>query len=452
MKLIPLSRKFLFWLLGFTLSASSFIGCKCVKSTLQGPENPKPFSVNFLLNSYVSDADIKARLIDAVDEAGGTIAADSIVIRRCPCDSTLINITLPNSYTIEGQGPLAVKPGGGGGAASGGIDLPVQKGSVGFNYTIDVFEPTDPKISRPASLSPLNVYISQQNKDAGKTVAVAVFDSGLDESYLPELNRKHTVNLCNIAGIPSNTSEKGWNFVGGSGGFSDTGDNNIGKHGSGVAHLVVRQSNSSPTIVKIVPMKVLGADNKGDVFGLMCAMETARRNNIPIFNMSLGYYGEPDSLLRQYIKKATDQGIWIVTAAGNKPQNESPDSTRNLANMQKKFYPASFSEFDRVLAVSTAHLNSSVLSACIGQNYSPSLVLGVVPNFVATVDSCRFVLENSSVSVVGTSFASPILAGWLATQINQPGGLQNRSTVIGAMTQATGGTTLYQNKYIQAVP
>lgn len=453
MKQISLSRKILFWLIGITFSASSFVGCHCEDktSTTYQPVNPKPFSVNFLLSSFVSDADIKAKLITAVNQAGGKLAPDSIIIRRCPCDSTLINITLPNSYTIEGQGPLAVKPGGE--AASGGIDLPVQKGSVGFNYTIDTFEPSEPRTSLPTNLSPINGYISQQNKDVSKTVSVAVFDSGLDNEYLPELNLKQPVELCNNdGGIPNNASEKGWNFVGASGGFTDTKDDNTTKHGSKVAHLVARQSNGSSTIVKIVPMKVLGADNKGDMFGLLCAMETARRNNIPIFNMSLGYYGPPDSLLRQYVKKATSQGIWIVAAAGNKPQGESADSTRDLDHMNKKFYPASFSEFDRVLAVTTVHLNSSVLNACEGQNYSSSLVLGVLPDSTAGGGPCRFILENaSSYSVVGTSFATPVLAGWLATQLNKDGGVLTRSVVTDSMEQATSGNKLYSNKYIKAL-
>ena len=400
----------------------SLMQCKIIKDILS-KEPRKPSSVNLVLKQNRSDIEIKQRIIAATP----LVDPNSIKIKRCPCDSTLINVALPNDWIFEGHGgDVATKPRGGGSGGGGDVNLD-EFGSLGLNIEVSSFDDDLYGNNQGLSQSGIRGTSNRRNdkrengliskyyeqiisgtKDETKSVKVAVLDSGIDPTILPGSSWKTLTSTCATSGV-SATSDVGWNFV--DGGFSsNTMDDQPARHGTRVAFLTAQQFLGSQVPVKIIPMKVLDKKNEGDLFNILCALETARKNNVDIINMSLGYYGDRDSVFADYIKRSTDQGIWVITAAGN--QNNFTNE-RKLSAMPKPFYPAMFSqENERIFAVTTVEAVT-----CERQNFDSGFVVGVKQDI-----DCRFKLipdTGPRLLIFGTSYASPILAGWLGRSMRE---------------------------------
>lgn len=417
-------------------------GCQCTK--LPAVSN----SANVILKKPLSDEEIQKRVTGKT-----AIPPTSIKIKRCPCDSALINITLPNDWLFEGQGgTVATTPRGGGQSGGGDLDL----GMSAINPILSPLE--ESQFFSASKLDSLSKYqfdstqlipIGRGPKDDRKAIRIAVFDSGLDPAFLNGVNWQQPTELCreNVSNPPLR-SLTGWNFLD----YpvsTNTYDNQIlPKHGSRVSYFLAKQFGNSNVPVRIVPMKVLGQDNTGDLFGILCAMETARKNKVDIFNMSLGYYGDRDPVFAEYMKRAVDQGIWVVVAAGNQPNSTEE---RNLSRREKSFYPAFFSvepAFDRVIAVTT--IDSGRVGA--SQNFDPKFVAGVK----ADIDWRFLLLKPGGLpqlrAVLGSSYATPILAGWLGRTLREQPGLAlpgvKRQQLIDKMPIST-TPGLYQGRYIK---
>ncbi|ADB38723.1 S8 family serine peptidase [Spirosoma linguale] len=453
---------------------NSLVGCKFLCKTFcyqdETPKKPWYSSANLILSNPVTDQTIKDALKDAAQKAGGFLTDNDIKIRRCPCDS-LINLELPPGWIIEGHDEkMAVRTPGGG--QSGGVDLPGNASlAVGLNFQINTFDPSQQRQERPESAGRENFYkaIALVNPASTKRVKIAIFDSGLYtdgsngafNSYLPAsylLPTSLCVNTTNTGQVldPASTSLKGWNFTN-EGGFTDTNDKTEVHHGSRVANLIARQFNSSDILPQIVPMKVLNGNNQGDLYGLMCAMKTAQKNGVTIFNMSLGYYGEEDTLLRKYVKEAQQAGIWMVVAAGNHLV-DTAGMNRDLTSLKPKFYPATFAaDYKRIVPVTTVSkaAGTGQVTACARQNYTNQYVIGAMDNSV----NCRFRMgdgpNSTPVDVFGTSYASPVVAGWLGVQlIKSQGTLTKRDDIPGRIPAADQGTgnQVLANKYVRSLP
>ncbi|CAN5174969.1 hypothetical protein BH09BAC4_BH09BAC4_05400 [soil metagenome] len=442
----------LIWLLAILYFASSFIGCACLNKIFetkesQGvPQIPPPNQVNLQLASHVDEVQIKKAFSAAVTP---NIPINLINVRSCPCDTSLINVSLPSSYTIiikGAEGPLAVKPPAG--ATGGDVDLTFSNVLAGSNFRVSPL--IDFKTQAEREREPGRT-IDTAGKVPTKTVSVAVFDTGLQPDYLPGTSWQQATQQCLILG-PS--SQIGWNFTS-EGNAKNTNDMSSMKHGSRVANLIARQFNSSPILVKIVPMKVLTSSLEGDLFGLLCAMETARKNKIAVFNMSLGYYGVEDSLFKAYVARATNDSIKLVVASGNRSVGDSiAKINRNFSKMTPLFYPAAFGiNSNQIFVATTAHMSSGRLLSCGRQNYGDSLVMGVLED-----QDCRFVFMSPSAGtnpslIVGSSYATPVLAGWLARKIvEKPNSNLVRQLLPVWMTPASHGTELYKNAYIKSMP
>lgn len=460
-----LTRLFIYALFGISMMGSGLLGCKCTpeKTDENGPKTPKTNSANLLLSEVISDADIRTKIVTAVASMTTVprpvLDPDKISIRRCPCDSALLNITLPTGWTITGVDgdPVAVIPPTKG--ESRNIDLPITKNMVGNNFPISTFVEKNPEGDEPYSGSlVIEQFTIPTATPAKPAIKIAIFDSGLDETFMPAPALGGQTNLCLGTGLdPAQTSIKGWDFMPG-GTLNDPFDDHPYKHGSRVAYLTARQFNGAGVPVSMTPFKVLDKGNQGDLFGLICAMETARKNNFKVFNMSLGYYGAEDAMLKTYVKRAVDDKIWIVAAAGNHYTEGGitpTDTTRNLSARKDKFYPAWFAkEFSRVLAATTAHLTSaSALVGCNWQNYDQKYVVGVKEDM-----GCRFnIFRSSPVSIFGTSYAAPVLTGWLGTQLRNPANAAadrtgDRTALLRSLPQAVSGSQLYENRYVFLKP
>ena len=109
-----------------------------------------------------------------------------------------------------------------------------------------------------------------------------------------------------------------------------------------------------------------------------------------IINMSLGGYGE-SPLMKEAVKKAIDNGITVVAAAGN-------ESTDDYS------FPASF---EGVISVGSTNDRNKLSSY---SNYGPSIdVVAPGEDVYGTVFDAK--KGSSFVKFSGTSMASPVVAG-----------------------------------------
>ncbi len=355
----------------------------------------------------------------------------------CPCDSSLVNLKL-TGVTIEGHGPVRVRTG----TDAVGLDIEYGKNYLLVSNTDSL--PRDfigswlsaLKDSTTGSVKEgrLNPYSLTPGERVPGTVAnlVAIFDSGIH----PDLNIPHYANVLGVdstykdrlcdSGISVATGPQkrifGINHMHEEGGgpidYSHIWDHTLNLHGTKVTQLLASQRINQPSApLRVLTMRVLNNDNKGDLFSLMCAMSQAKKMGARIFNMSLGYYGPVDTLFEEHMEQLAADKIWVVTAAGNAGDGfDSGDSNlpenRDLAlrPVESRFYPAYFSKnMQHVIAVTS--VSGSPDQTCDLQNYGKEVVdVGVM------ADDChfRFMGGTEQVSVSGTSYAAPVVTGWLA--------------------------------------
>lgn len=83
-------------------------------------------------------------------------------------------------------------------------------------------------------------------------------------------------------------------------------------HGTHVAGIV----NLVAPAAKIMPLRVLNTEGRGNVFGIAKGISYARSNGADVINLSLGT-SSPSRLLREAVMDATRSGVVVVAAAGN---------------------------------------------------------------------------------------------------------------------------------------
>ncbi len=258
------------------------------------------------------------------------------------------------------------------------------------------------------------------------TINVAVFDTGLAEGEMDQFIIDPVQSPC----IPG--ALKGWNFTVPDQHFQD---DNPGFHGSLVSRFIIDQTVAeSGNPIRIIPVKVHNQNGKSDLYSILCGFAYAKKQGAHIINASFGYYAPLAAdeeyciaLFRNFIKEhLAKAGILLIAAAGNEASSEeieadfrtlypvpSDDQIRNLDFIG--FYPASFStdpELKNVIAVTTVNRNMDKVSPA--QNYSPSVVdIGVPADETKGFGFINPRTQNNF--IYGSSFATPILTGIIAT-------------------------------------
>jgi len=141
-----------------------------------------------------------------------------------------------------------------------------------------------------------------KSKIKGSEVIVAVIDTGIDFNH-PFLRGR----ISNIR----------WNFINGNNNPSDAINDGHGTHVSGII------VDSTPSNVKIMPLKVLG-ENGGSVLNTCNAIRYAADNGADVINMSLGGPLGPerrDMFTENAIDYALSKNVIVVAAAGNEEDN-----------------------------------------------------------------------------------------------------------------------------------
>jgi subtilisin family serine protease len=243
----------------------------------------------------------------------------------------------------------------------------------------------------------------------GEGVTVAVVDSGVDYTH-PDLRDNMWVNSREI---PNNGIDDdgngyvddihGWNFVSKNNQpKTEVGGSNHGSHVGGTIGAVgnnrIGVMGHAPR-VKIMALKFLGKSGSGYTSDAVKAIDYAVRNGAKVINNSWGSYSK-STAVSQAIDRARAAGVLFVAAAGNSGKN----------NDSKPFYPASFPQ-DNVVRVASS-TSADKLSSF--SNYGAKTVDLAAPgsNIYSTVDG------NSYATKSGTSMASPLVSGVLATMVS----------------------------------
>ena len=185
------------------------------------------------------------------------------------------------------------------------------------------------------NLKCLNAQKSYEESRYLPKIRVAVLDSGLDtDRHIPFVKRKDFLGEEELHSM-----------------FQDeTG------HGTSVAGLICADENDERITgiaanVELYVGRILDAKNEAPVERVIEAVEWAMAEKVNIIHMSFGtkYYSEE---LEEVIKRAYQQGILIIAAAGNDGNAAEDESTIE--------YPAAF---DEVISVGATDTDNSVLDS-----------------------------------------------------------------------------------------
>lgn len=177
------------------------------------------------------------------------------------------------------------------------------------------------------------------------------------------------------------------------------GDNN--GHGTHVAGLIGSNSYGSSKNVTLVEVKALDSRGSGSLSSIISAIEFAvnhrERSGLPgVANLSLG--SMRNSALNRAVDAATETGLVIVVAAGNSNMNAcltSPASARGAITV------GAINDVDDTLAPFT-NWGDCVEIFASGVN----------------VESVHYETDDISQNLSGTSMASPIVTGFIATLLS----------------------------------
>ena len=207
-------------------------------------------------------------------------------------------------------------------------------------------------------------YLKEKGKN-GKII-VAVIDTGVDSDH-PFLK--------------SRIISKGYNAYGENTNWED--DNGHGTHVSGII------VDNTPSNVKILPIKVLGAGGSGSSVAINLGIKKAVSLGADVINMSLGGTCDHESCaIEEATKEAINKGVTVVVAAGN----ECDDT--------KDYCPAAMTEC--ITVASTTRIGFAVSSF---SNYGKVVDLAAPGEMIISTQIGGGYCEMS-----GTSMATPFVA------------------------------------------
>jgi subtilisin family serine protease len=205
------------------------------------------------------------------------------------------------------------------------------------------------------------------NKSNKNEVIVAVLDTGIDFDHPFLKNRISNVR---------------WNFISGNNNPSD-----VYGHGTHVSGIIV---DSTPSNVKIMPLKVLGDDGIGSSLNVYNAIIYAADSGADIINMSLGSHMGRDTrnlLEEKAIDYALSMNVIVITSAGNENgdvMNYSPayySKVITVAATDENDNKASFSNFGDSIDIAAPGV--SIKSSIPGGDFTDKSGTSMAASFVA---------------------------------------------------------------------
>lgn len=258
------------------------------------------------------------------------------LIDVCSCDELEL-WTIPNSVNTP-QGTIGVQevPA----YASGLLDVK----DAGLNYLLNL---------NPQDLTAISTdFFPPEASTSGTPITVGVLDSGLDFDH-DAVQGRYWVNQIEEAeplGKDPDGNCYDDDFWGGNMVEPNKQPVDILSHGTHVGGTVL---NGAPTCVntRIMTVKVVADNGQGTIFDLVCGMRYAYDEGADMLNISLGYQGEEDAVLKREVATLDGAGILMFASAGN--ENSNNDS---LAH-----WPSNFSvNFDHMVAVTSVDKNDDL--------------------------------------------------------------------------------------------
>jgi hypothetical protein len=221
-------------------------------------------------------------------------------------------------------------------------------------------------------------------RDFGSGITVAVLDTGLDTT--------HPGFIGKLA-----PASQYWDFVGNDNNPTEELGFGYG-HGTAIAGLIVQVAPAA----KILPIRVLDANGRGDLDNLIAGMDSAILAGAKIINVSLGSL-ESSVALEVMIELARAKQVYVVAAAGNSSRQDQSDFPAQLAE--------SGSAWNYLFSIGSVG-NNDALSWFTNRGNDVS--------FYAPGEGLNTFFPNrATINVTGTSFAAPLVSGALALGISQ---------------------------------
>ena len=242
------------------------------------------FDVDILIEEGLTDAESDGipLIIDVDTTRSSGVGAMSEISGLANARS--IGLTQTNAATIDKAES---------GAALDQLDREHGLESVHLDQTVE--------IALDSSVEAISGKQAQQQYGVnGSGVTVAVLDTGVDADH-PDL-ADAVVDQADFSG-------------------DGIGDSN--GHGTHVAGTIAGDGTVDENVTGVAPgadimdVKVLGDDGGGDLSDIINGTEYAVNNDADVISMSLGGPGSPNNPLVQEVEAATDEGVVVVSAAGN---------------------------------------------------------------------------------------------------------------------------------------
>lgn len=286
---------------------------------------------------------------------------------------------------------------------------------------------------------------------------LAIIDTGLDTMLLDEQLRR-TVLWHGPGG--------GQNLLPGANRNNYIDDHTI-RHGTAVATIAMRAFNNETRRTELPQLMILkAADSQGHgtLLAYACALSFAIENNANIINSSMGFYGGQTPMIDYLMRRAKQQNIPIVAAAGNADSShvlplcrDNINTANELVSPSRMFYPAVLANDQEHYMIMSVTGESEAGMPCYFQNYSQEYVtLGVV-NRPANGSCCFFLLPfiGQGRGLEGSSFATPVASGRLAAKVLQggpPSTIRNCVDRLGNVTSRNGTPVTQNNQFFEYEP
>ncbi len=185
----------------------------------------------------------------------------------------------------------------------------------------------------------------------------------------------------------------GYNFIDSTGNPMD--DNGHGTHVAGIIAANGAGLQGVAPHAKLMAFKVLDQNGEGTEDVVIAGIEMAVEDHVDIANMSLGGSGDPDDAASTAVDNAVQLGVVFCIAAGNSETFNSIGSPGTARS-----------------AITVGAVDSNDVIASFSSRGPNTTIYSIKPEIVAPgVDILSTYLNNSTISMSGTSMATPHVTG-----------------------------------------
>ena len=257
----------------------------------------------------------------------------------------------------------------------------------------------------------VNAIKGWEMSQGGSEVIIAIVDSGIDYNH-PDLQKNLWINEAEKNGLPG-FDDDGNGFVDDINGYdfaNNDGDPMDGLgHGTRVAGIIGATHNTEGIRgvmphVKMIALKFLADDGKGDTVNAVRAIDYAISSGAQIINNSWGG-GHYSQTLFDAFMAAAARNIIITAAAGNSKNDNDLNPS----------YPASYKVPNIITVASSNALDEKASFSSFGKNVVNVYAPGV---FIVSTDLNSNYQWNS-----GTSLSTPIVTGALGLLLSMEPGI-----------------------------